>query len=133
MLVISASFWTLIAASPLRPCCCTKAFITGAPCEAPCCQIDLGTSSDGESGDFPLTCPPSKCLCKIERTSAIKPEVVVSPTTNDQVVKWLHLQIGLPTHTFDWINDGLTTSSDAGPTLHVTSRDNCIALCRFLC
>lgn len=133
MLVISTSLCVLIAASALRPCCCTKASVTGAHCEASCCQMDSGAPSDDESGNTPLSCPPLKCPCKIQSTSAIKPEIIVSLPANDQIVKWLHLQIGLPTRSCGWVTDGPVAFTDAGPPSQHTARDNCIALCRFLC
>lgn len=133
MLVISASFCTLIAASPLRPCCCTNTSALGAHRDMSCCQRDNGASSDDEFDNTPLSCPPSKCPCRIQSTSAIKPQIIVSLPANDQIVKWLHLQIGLPTRSFGWIIDGPVNFTDAGPPSQYTARDNCIALCRFLC
>lgn len=133
MLVICASFCALIAASPLRPCCCGNTSATGGHRDMLCCRSESGTPSNDESDNAPRTCPPLKCPCKIQSTSAIKPEIIVSLPANDQIVKWLHLQIGWPTHTFRGITDVPLVCINSGASLPYTARDNCVSLCRFLC
>ena len=132
-LVIVASVCLPFVAMPFRPCCCFKLAFLVCSSDADCCCSDSASNS-AEEPDSPVKSNPvKKCRCRIESAPITKLAIVVAPSASQQTENWPQVQAGMTNPLAGVMTLPWSVATKDGPPMPRTARQNCVALCRFLC